>query len=71
MDLCEFQATLVYRVSSRTVRATDKETLSQKEMRERDRETDRETGRERETERQSQRVRDREQLKYLLQGQEL
>ena len=30
MDLCEFEASLVYRVSSRTARATQRKTLSQK-----------------------------------------
>ena len=30
-DLCEFKASIVYKVSSRTARATHRETLSQKQ----------------------------------------
>jgi hypothetical protein len=48
--ISEFEASLVYRVSSRTARATQRNPFSGEKMRERDRDRDRERERERERE---------------------
>ena len=59
MDLCEFEASLIYRVSSRTARATQRNPVSKKSERERDsqpvRETDRKTDRQRDRNRETDR----------------
>jgi hypothetical protein len=51
-DLCEFEASLVYRVSSRTARVTQRNPVSEKHQRDRDRETETETETERDRDRQ-------------------